>query len=83
MMLQLGLKANFRHQILEWDDTVIPMKDPVNFIGQPDLTKSEIREVVKQTAEPASTRETTERVVKIINSTHTKAYLDNIDAEEV
>ena len=83
MMLQLGLKANFRHQILEWDDTVIPMKDPVNFIGQLDLTKSEIREVVKQTAEQASTRETTERVVKIINSTHTKAYFDNVDAEEV
>ena len=59
------------------------MKDPVNFIGQLDLTKSEIREVVKQTAEQASTRETTERVVKIINSTHTKAYFDNVDAEEV
>ena len=27
LMIKLGLKADFGHQILEWDDTVVPMKD--------------------------------------------------------
>ena len=36
MMVKLGLKAEFGHQILEWDDTVIPMKDTVNLIAQPE-----------------------------------------------
>ena len=46
MILQLGLNDNFVYQILEWDETVIPMKDPVNFLVQPDLTKQNIPEVV-------------------------------------
>ena len=37
-MLQLGLKSDFRHQILEWDETVVPMKELGNLIYQIDLT---------------------------------------------
>ena len=38
LMVQLGLKDDFIHQILEWDETVVPMKEPVNLVGQLDLT---------------------------------------------
>ena len=42
LMVKLGLKANFRRQILEWDETVIYINAPGNLIDQPDLTKREI-----------------------------------------
>ena len=45
-MVQLGLKANFESQILEWDEAVIFKKYQGNFLGQYDLTKHNIREVV-------------------------------------
>ena len=38
-MVQQGLKAGFGRQILELDETVIPMKDPCSFLGKPDWTK--------------------------------------------
>ena len=43
MMVQLGLKADFGRKILEWDETVIPMKYPGNFLGQPNVTKREMQ----------------------------------------
>ena len=43
--------------------------------GKPDLNKREMREVVIQTAEPASTREYNERLLKIIDSTYAKSEL--------
>ena len=54
LMVQLGLKAEFGHKILEWDDTVVPMNDPVNLLGQTDLTKRNMGEVVIHTKESAS-----------------------------
>ena len=42
----------------------MPIKDSENFRGQTDLTKQDIQEVFMQTAEPVSTREATEGVVK-------------------
>ena len=41
-MVKLGLKDDFERQILEWDETVVPMKEPGNFLGQPELTKHEM-----------------------------------------
>ena len=49
LMVKLNLKANFSRQVLEWDEAVVPMKEPGNFLGQPDLTKIDIREVVMHT----------------------------------
>ena len=48
-MVKQVLKANFGRQILEWENNVIPMKDPGNLIGQTNLTKSDMREVVMNT----------------------------------
>ena len=70
MMVQLGLTTNFKHQLLQWDGTTVHMKDPRNLLGQSDPTKLEMSEVVMQTAEPASTREATDIMVKILNSTN-------------
>ena len=78
LMVQLGLTADFKRQVLQWDSTTVHIKDPRNLIGQSDLTKREMREVVMQTEEPASTRETTDRMVKIIDSTYEKADLKQL-----
>ena len=77
-MVQLGLTAEFNRQVLQWDGTTVHMKDTRNLLGQSDLTKREMREVVMQTAEPASTQKATERMVKILNSTYTKKYLEQV-----
>ena len=66
-----------------WYQTVVPMKNPVNLLGQPDLTKHEIQEVVIQTTEPASTREDTYILVKIPDSNYVNSDLYKVDAAVV
>ena len=66
LMVQLGLKAEFGRLLLEWENTSIPMKEPGNLLGQLDLTKRKMQEVVINTAEPDSTREANAMVVKYL-----------------
>ena len=73
IMVQLGLTAKFNRQVLQWDGTTVHMKEYRKFLGKSDLTKREMREVVMQTSEPASTREATERMVKTLDITYAKA----------
>ena len=75
-MVQLGLTDNPKRQALQWDGTTVNTKDSINLLGKSDLTKREMREAVMQTADPVSTREATERMVKTINSTYENADLD-------
>ena len=42
-MVQLVMKSEFWIQVLEWDNTVVPMKETGKFLGQPGLTKRDIR----------------------------------------
>ena len=63
-MVQLGLASDFKLQVLQWDGTTVHMKESGNLLGKSDLTKSEMCEVVIQTAELASTWEATEIMVK-------------------
>ena len=78
LMLQLGLTADFKHQLLQWDDAIVHMKDPRNLREQSNLAKREMRKVVMQTEEPASTREATEQMVTILDSTYAKVDLEQI-----
>ena len=54
------------------------MKDPRILLGQFNLTKREMREVVMHPAEPASTWEATEWTVKILESNYTKVELKQV-----
>ena len=78
LMVQLGLKAEFKRQVLRWDGTTVHMKSSRNLLGQSDLTKHGMREVVMQTAEPTSTREVTQRMVKTLDSTYANADLKHV-----
>ena len=64
LMVQIGLMANFKHQVLQLDGTTVHMKEHSGLLGQSYLTKCEMCEVVMHTAEPSSRQEATERTVK-------------------
>ena len=50
LMVQLGLTADFKRQFLQWDGATVYMKEPSGLLGQANLTKRDMREVVMQTA---------------------------------
>ena len=77
-MVQLGLSAGFKSKVLQWDGAAVPMKEPSGLIGKSDLTSREMHEVVMWTAEPDSTREATEILVKIIDINYVKADLKQV-----
>ena len=60
LMVQLDLTSDFKHQVLQLYGATLHMKEPRSLLGQSDLNKREMRKVVMQTAEPASTIEATE-----------------------
>ena len=78
LMVHLGPTTDFKRQVLQWDGANLHMKEPSSLLGQSDLTKREMSEVVMQTAEPDSTREATERMVKILDSIYVKADLSKV-----
>ena len=49
MMVQLGLTADFKRQVLQWDGATVNMKEPRGLLGQYNLTKRKMREVVMKT----------------------------------
>ena len=75
-MVQLGLTADFKRQLLQWYGATVHMKEPRHVLGKFDLTKRNMREVVMQIAEPASTKEATERMLKILDSTYANSDLN-------
>ena len=78
LMVQLGLTAHFTRQELQWGGDTVYMKEPRSLLGQYDLTKCEMFEMVMQTAEPAYNLEATDRMVKILDSTYVKAYFKQV-----
>ena len=79
-MVQPGLEINFKHQVLSWYNAVVPMKYSSSFLGQYNLNMSDMREVIIQTSEPASTKEATKIMVNIINSTYAKSNIEQVAA---
>ena len=39
LMAQLGLTADFKRQVLQWDGATAHMKEPSGMLGQYNLTK--------------------------------------------
>ena len=64
LMIRLVLMADFKRQLPHWDGVTVPMKEPIGLIGKSNLTSCEMHVMVMQTAEPASTREATEILLK-------------------
>ena len=73
LIVQVFLTTDFKHQFLQWYDATVPMKEPISLLRKSYLNKREIHGVVIQTAEPASTREATEILEKILDSSYSKS----------
>ena len=56
LMVHIDLKANFGRQVLEWDETIVTMKGPGNFLGRTRITQCNMQYAVIQTAQSYSTR---------------------------
>ena len=78
LMVQLGLTADFEHQVFQQDGATVHMKEPISLIGKYNINKRAVRKVVMQTVEIASTREDNEKMVKITNSTYAKEDLKQV-----
>ena len=64
LMVQLGLTANYKWQVIQWDGAAVHIKELSGLLGQSVQTKHEMRKVVMQNSGPASKQEATERMVK-------------------
>ena len=73
LMVQLGLSAEFKRQVLQCYDVTVPMKEPRSLLGKSGLTSCEMREVLMQNSETASTRKYTKILVKVLDITYAKA----------
>ena len=59
------------------------MKEPDRFLGKTNLTQFETQDLVMHTSEPASIRESTEIVVKILNSNYSRYDIDEVSVNAV
>ena len=76
--VQLGMLTKFKRQVLQWGGVNLPMKEPSGLLGKLNQTSLEMREVVMHTAESVSTREATEILVKILDSTYAESDLKHV-----
>ena len=78
MMVQKGLTADLKRQLLQWDGSTVHMQETIGLLGKFDVTKRKMHEGVMQAAEPASTQQATERMVKILDSIYVKVDLKQV-----
>ena len=50
LVVQLGLMANFKRQVLQRDGSTVQMKAPTGLLGKLDLINRNIRKVVMKTS---------------------------------
>ena len=76
--VKLGLVVGFKHNILEWDCDIVPMKysNPGN--EDTKITSEYLRGVVIYTTELTYTKDATARDVKIRYSNYNKDKFENI-----
>ena len=82
LLVQLGPASNFKRQVLQWNCATVHMKRPIGLLGKYYLNKRKMYEMVMQTAEPYSTREATEILMKILDCTYAKKVFKQVDNNE-
>ena len=74
ILSELGLIMDFDDKIMSWNGNVVPMRSLEN----ESPSKKELRALLIESREPESTREATNRVVKILDANYKKADLTEI-----
>ena len=78
LLNQLNIDVRFSNGTIKWEDQVVPMKNFQRIWKDNHPSKKELRSTILCLIEPRSTREATERVVKILDSKYEKANLNEI-----
>ena len=82
-MAHLGLMADFKRQVIQWDGAELLMNEQRSFLGQFVLTGHDMRKMVMQTTEPASTRDYSEIMAKPLDSNYDKDDLEQFATNSV
>ena len=64
-MVHTILIYNFKKNLLEWDSYVVPINYPVFQYIQINISKLDMKQVVIQTPEPASTKDYTKKIINV------------------
>ena len=78
LLNQLNTDVRFINGTIKWEDQVVPMKNFQRIWKDNHPSKKELGSIMLCSVEPSSTKEATERVVKIIDSKYEKANLNKI-----
>ena len=77
-MVEIGLTADFKCQVLQWDGNTVHMKETHGLLGQSKLTKRNMCEVVMHTSESYPTRESTELLDKTLEISYEHSDLKQL-----
>jgi hypothetical protein len=80
LLVKLGLITDYKRKVLIWDEVSVPMRSVYHTDSKPTFSLAEIKQIMTQTAEPITTQEATERIVRILNSKYEKTDLDQVAA---
>ena len=83
LLTQLNIDVRFSDKTIKWEDQLIPMKSFAKIWQNEHPTRKELKATVLRSVEPKSTKEATDRVIKILDSKYEKADLNKVveDAE--
>ena len=70
--------ADFKGNVLEWDNSVVTMKEPSNKLSKTNITNHQIRELIIQTAEADYTKEENEKIINVLDRTYNNYRLDKV-----
>ena len=68
LLSELNIDVRFSDGTIKWEDQVIPMKNFRRIWKDDHPSKKELQSTILRSIEPKSTKEATERVVKILDS---------------
>ena len=78
--MNFNINVRFSDGTIKWEDQVVPMKNFQRIWKDDHPSKKELRSTILRSIEPKSTKEATERVVKILDSKYKKVNLNEIVA---
>ena len=78
LLNQLNIDVRFSDGTIKWEDQIVPMKNFQSIRGNDLTSKKELKSIILRLNEPKSTRDSTQRVIKILDSKYEKADLDQI-----
>ena len=78
LLNELNIDVRFSDKTIKWEDQLVPMKSFKNIWKNEHPSRREIKTTILRSVEPVSTKEATDRVVKILDSKYEKADLNKI-----